>query len=249
MTATISLEELNEQSALLDRVDRKYLIKTSDLPVIWNNLDDCSRVLDINGLTWFGYHSVYYDTPELDCYADAGIGRRRRFKVRTRAYLSSDEHWLEVKTRGPRGTTIKDRLARTGDSGSLSSAERHWIGQTLLFRGITHAPVETLQPTVTTDYSRRTIQICPADAPVSRLTIDVGLTCSTPDDNAESVSFDEYTIVETKGSPRPSRADRQLWTMGHRPLRVSKFGIGVALLNPELPNYKWHRIIKHEFAA
>ena len=49
MTATISLEELNEQSALLDRVDRKYLIKTSDLPVIWNNLDDCSRVLDING--------------------------------------------------------------------------------------------------------------------------------------------------------------------------------------------------------
>ena len=129
------------------------------------------------------------------------------------------------------------------------SAERHWIGQTLLFRGITHAPVETLQPTVTTDYSRRTIQICPADAPVSRLTIDVGLTCSTPDDNAESVSFDEYTIVETKGSPRPSRADRQLWTMGHRPLRVSKFGIGVALLNPELPDYKWHRIIKHEFAA
>mgnify|MGYP000954739699 FL=1 len=74
-------------------------------------------------------------------------------------------------------------------------------------------------------------------------------TCSTPDDNAESVSFDEYTIVETKGSPRPSRADRQLWTMGHRPLRVSKFGIGVALLNPELPDYKWHRIIKHEFAA
>ncbi|WP_341728538.1 VTC domain-containing protein [Brooklawnia sp.] len=248
MTATISLDELNSQSALLDRVDRKYLIEVAELPMLLNRLEPYSRILEIDGLTWFGYHSVYYDTPDLDCYAGAGTGRRRRFKVRTREYLNTDQHFLEVKTRGPRKTTIKDRIDRS-DAGSISSDERRWISQTLASRGVRNAPVDELQPILTTYYSRRTVQICPSDAEISRMTIDIGLTCSSPYHSQHSAVLDDYAVVETKGGSRPSPADRALWAMRHRPTSISKFGVGVALLNPQLPDFKWHRVITHQFAA
>ena len=211
MTATIGLDELNRQSALLNRVDRKYLIAAREVPMILHRLEGCAKVLEINGLSWFGY---------------------------------------QVKTRGPRRTTVKDRLARADDAAQLTSSELRWISEILAYRGVRNAPVDGLQPLLTTRYSRRTLQLGTIAGDFSRLTIDVGLSCSVPgDDAADSASLDEFAIVETKGSPHPSAADRLLWRLGHRPLRISKYGIGMALINPQLPDYKWHRIITHQLAA
>ncbi|WIY81745.1 VTC domain-containing protein [Propionimicrobium sp. PCR01-08-3] len=248
MRQTISLDELNAQSNMLTRVDRKYLMPTSELPAFFRSLEYCSRILEINGLTWFGYHSVYYDTPDLRSYADAGTGRRRRFKVRTRDYLSSGDHWLEVKTRGPRKTTVKDRVPLAGSSETISSSNRHWIADTLSFRNIPGTPVATMRPALTTNYSRRTLQIRSANGELSRMTVDVGLQFMMPDDSA-ALTLDDYAIVETKGSPRPAPSDRLLWSIGHRPQQMSKFGVGLALLNPQLPAFKWNRIIRREFAG
>jgi len=30
---------------------------------------------------------------------------------------------------------------------------------------------------------------------------------------------------------------------GHRPLRISKYGVGMAALHPGLPELKWHRVL------
>ena len=78
MTATISLDELLAESELLNRVDRKYLISAADLPAIITRLETDARVLTIEGLSWFSYQSLYFDTPDLDCYTAAGRGRRRQ---------------------------------------------------------------------------------------------------------------------------------------------------------------------------
>lgn len=250
MTATIGLDELNSQSALQDRVDRKYLIKASEVSELLFRLGDTCRVLEIEGFTWFAYRSTYYDTPDLDCYLRAGTRRRRRFKVRTREYLATDHRFLEVKTRGPRKTTVKDRLARDEQTDLISPDERRWVCEVLTFRGIANPPVAELEATLTTNYSRRTLQICPPDEPVSRMTIDLGLAYSTPGDNSgNEIALNGHAIVETKGGPRPSHADHQLWTMRHRPIGISKFGVGMALLNPQLPDLKWHGVIKQELAA
>lgn len=253
MTATISLEQLLTESSLLDRVDRKYLLRLTELAEFNHRLPDGVRVLQIDGMTWFGYRSCYYDTPGLACYLDAGRRRRRRFKVRTREYLHSSQRWLEVKTRGPRGTTIKDRIERHTDDDALTLAELRWITQTLRERGIAEASVVTLTPALTTAYHRRTLQYVPPEGgPASRLTIDVDLACGLPvtcPQGPLEIDFDRFVVVETKGAARPSRVDRVLWSMGHRPLHVSKYGIGTAALRPDVPELKWHHVLNRYLAA
>ncbi len=222
--ATISLDELSAQSALQDRVDRKYLIEAPEVPRLLLGLGDNFRVLEIDGFTWFAYCSTYYDTPDLDCYSEAGTGRRRRFKVRTREYLATDQHFLEAKTRGPRKMTVKDRPARTEQADLISPDERRWLSEVLTFRGIPNPPVDQLPAALTTNYSHRTLQICPPGQPISRMTIDLGLKYSIPADGFENeIALNDYAIVETKGSPRRSYVDHLRWTMRHRPTSISKF--------------------------
>ena len=50
-------------------------------------------------------------------------------------------------------------------------------------------------------------------------------------------------IVESKTAGPPSPVDRILWSMGHRPVCVSKFGTGLAALYPELPANRWRRAL------
>ena len=50
-------------------------------------------------------------------------------------------------------------------------------------------------------------------------------------------------IVETKGGSTPSPLDRALWRAGVRPSRISKYGVGLAALDDDLPSLKWHRLL------
>lgn len=259
MIATIGLEELVADSALMSRIDRKYLLDATELPEFEARLGPGVRVLQINGLTWFSYRSRYFDTAKLDCYLDAGRRRRRRFKVRTREYLDSSQEWLEVKTRGARGTTVKDRIERRlddltfpGDDGP-TPGELNWITRTLHDRGIAKPATRSLTPALTTSYERRTLQVVPRyGEAASRLTIDVGLRCELPAhpvDGPQATNFERYAFVETKGGPRGSMADRLLWSMGHRPLSVSKYGLGIAALRPDMPPLKWRYLLSRRLAA
>lgn len=101
----IDLDRLNVQGALQFRMDTKYLVSADearDLPT-WFPRE--AGVLQIEGKREFSYLSINFDTPNLDCYRAAAFSRRRRFKVRTRAYLDSQSAFLEVKIRGRRGVT------------------------------------------------------------------------------------------------------------------------------------------------
>lgn len=253
VTTTISLPELVADSALLTRVDRKYLLPVSQLSELQDRLAGSIRVLQIDGLTWFDYRSCYHDTPGLHCYLAAGRRRRRRFKVRTRTYLQSSQSWLEVKSRGPRGSTVKDRIERRSNDDELSLAELCWITRTMSDRHVDAPAAITLVPTLTTNYQRRTLQVAGQDGePPSRMTLDVGLSCELPPEapgGSLVVGFDEFAFVETKGGPRASVADRTLWSMGHRPLGISKYGLGVASLRPDLPTLKWHHLLDVCLAA
>ncbi len=120
----VSLEALLDQAALQTRIDRKYVLADDDLAgALLDASRQPARVLEIDGRRRFAYRSTYFDTPALDAFHTSGRGRRRRFKVRTRVYRHSGETWLEVKTRGPRGTTVKDRLPYDlADAGRLTAA-------------------------------------------------------------------------------------------------------------------------------
>ena len=238
----VSLERLLDQAALQTRIDRKYVLAADELPVALGPIRARLAVLDIEGRRSFAYRSTYFDTPALDAFHLAGRGRRRRFKVRTRVYRHSGDTWLEVKTRGPRGTTVKDRLPYDlADAGRLTPPAREFIAATLAAHSVENVDVAALAPSLHTSYDRVTLLLAGADG-VSRATIDSGLAWRRPGSTL-SVSVPDTLIVETKGGSSPSALDRALWRTGTRPSRVSKYGAGLAALDDDLPDLKWHRVL------
>ena len=114
---------------MLTRVDRKYALDAATASAILSHLPEDTKVLQIDGQVSQGYASTYYDTPDMDSYLLTALKRRRRFKVRTRSYLSSSASFLEVKTRGPRGVTVKKRMPISWDEAGapLAGERRSWV--------------------------------------------------------------------------------------------------------------------------
>ncbi|WP_194786145.1 polyphosphate polymerase domain-containing protein [Actinomyces haliotis] len=251
-----TLAELNAAAGLLTRVDRKYLVPLDDTQRVVDAVADRSRVLEIDGRRGFAYSSTYFDTPALDSYLLSARKRRRRFKVRTRSYLDSGLTFLEVKTRGPRGATVKKRVPyEPDDADRLTPAGRDFVTACLLDSGTATGDAArrvsaALVPVMSTTYERTTLHL-PEDE--ARATVDTGLVWTPLDAVGRpcgtSREAGALAVVETKNPATPSPTDRLLWSVGHRPARVSKYATGMALLHPELPANKWHRVMSHELAA
>lgn len=237
----LSLAELNAAAALLTRVDRKYALAASDLPRVLADLPADAHVLEIDGARAFAYRSTYLDTADLAAFRGSVQRRRRRWKVRTRSYATG-EAFLEVKTR--RGAaTVKERIGwppgdAVGAGLRLATVGREFVEASLGTAGI-QLDAAALRPALVTAYHRTTLLLPSAGA---RATIDADLECSTPDGSAAR-AFAGRVILETKSGAAPSVLDRSLWRLGHRPVSLSKYGLGQALLHPDLPANRWHRLV------
>nr|WP_300336975.1 polyphosphate polymerase domain-containing protein [Actinomyces sp.] len=246
----ISLEALNAAASLLTRVDRKYLVPAHVAQGLVQALAPRARVLEIEGTRSFSYASTYFDTPGLESYLAAARKRRRRFKVRTRSYLDSGLTFLEVKTRGARGATVKKRVPYGADDADrLTARGRAFVAQRLDEAGITPASAHHLEPVMATTYARSTLLLPGDDA---RLTLDTRLAWQeTLPDGGRGTRRTAHglVVVETKNPATPSPADRWLWGTGYRPTTISKYATGMAALHPQLPSNKWSRVLRRELAA
>ena len=240
--APVGLEELVERAGLLTRVDRKYLVPVAEVGALVGGLAADAQVLEIAGRRLFDYESVYFDTPDLLAYHLAAHRRRRRFKVRTRTYHDSAQCWIEVKTRGVRGTTVKDRVPHLLDDRGTVTPALPFVTATLTAHGIADVDGARWTPTLVTRYRRATILLPATD---SRLTVDVDLAWH---DGSRTLHLDGLAVVETKTGSTASGADRLLWTHGHRPLSISKYATGLAALRPDLPSTRWRRTLRRHLA-
>ncbi len=241
--APISLEELVGRAALQRRVDRKYVLPLADAELLLDLVPPTTRVLQIDGRHDFRYASVYFDTARRDSYLMAARSRRRRFKVRTRAYLDTGSTWLEVKTRQGR-FTVKDRIPHPAldQPEQLDRDGAAYVGRTLDGARITGINPAELQPTLHTAYRRTTLHLPDTD---SRVTLDTHLHFASAGwDDGLALDLPGLAIVETKTTSHPCAADRILWSIGHRPTRVSKYATGLAALHPELPHTTWRRLVR-----
>lgn len=229
---TITLDELTQSDAMMTRVDRKYVLRKQDAEQLWQSLPRGTRVLEIGGVTQHEYDTTYFDTANLDCYLDAAHKRRRRFKIRARTYRSTGTRFLELKTKGPRGFTVKERTL-------IDDTSNHWDWFNS-HSNRTGCTAQDLVPVLENTYQRATLS--PPDA--GRATIDTNLVWRN--EHGEIAGLD-LVIVETKSGATPSLIDKLLWQHGHRPRRLSKFGCGMAALNPDLPANNWHRTLTHFF--
>ncbi len=236
--SSIDLPTLLAAAALQTRTDRKYLIPRTAIADMVHALEPHLVALEIDGRRQSRYESMYFDTPGLDCYLAAAHNRRRRMKVRTRTYLESGACLLEIKRVSARGQTIKERLDHPVGA-------RHAIGPTgrafLLERGVTAPMVDDLRVRLVTDYRRATL----LDSAGARITLDTGLRCTAPD--GTRCGLDDLVVVETKSPGPPTGFDRALWARGIRPVPISKYGTGLAALEPSIPANKWNRTLRRHF--
>lgn len=240
---TVGLAELDAEAALMTRTDRKYVVPAADLDAIVTGVHGL-RVLVVDGRRASRYESTYLDTVDLDSWSGAAHRRRRRWKVRRRVYADTGVCWLEVKTRGPRGTTVKERLAHPGgDPFEVAGAADAWVRTRLRAADVHGVDPQQLVPTLRTSYRRTTLLLAGG---AGRATVDRGLRWTSAHGSAE---VGDVLVVETKsGSAGPGPLDRRLWELGHRPVRISKYGTGLALLTPDLPGNRWHRVTTRHLA-
>lgn len=170
---TIGLTELNERASMLTRVDRKYALEHDRASAILSHLPEATRVLQVGGRVSQGYASTYYDTPNMDSYLLTALKRRRRFKVRSRRYLSSGASFLEVKTRGARKTTVKKRMTISPDEAGapLAGERRRWVTDRVEPTGYASL-VPVLEPVLEGSYERNTLLLPNGEG---RATVDTGL--------------------------------------------------------------------------
>lgn len=243
--ADISLDELVAEAALLTRIDRKYLVAAQQAPEVLAGLPRSTRVLTIDDRRAARYASTYFDTPELTAYHGAALRRRRRFKVRTRTYVDSNDQYLEVKTEGARGVTVKERIdLHHGDLDPLGEVGREYIDETLAATHIDHVHSADLHPVLETHYRRTTLYLPDTH---SRATIDTDLRWLRLGDDAAELTLPDLVIVETKSGAQPSPVDQLLWHAGIRPTAISKYATGMAAFDHNLPHNRWARVLRRHF--
>lgn len=243
----IDLDALVQAASLQDRFDRKYLVPEQVVARLGEALTAApvaAAVLADGEQRWFGYRSHYFDTRTLASYRMAAHRRPQRYKVRTRSYLDSQSHFLEVKVRDRRGRTVKTRTPWTPDphwQHPLDAEGTRFVGEVLGRRLDPRAP---LRGQLRTDYSRMTVLLADEGA---RATLDLGLTAT--DAVGRSVRYAGLAVVETKTSGRPCTVDRLLWSLGHRPIRMSKYATSLAAVRPDLPANRWQPALRRLLLA
>jgi hypothetical protein len=237
---TVSLDQVLAVADLQTRVDRKYVVPVDTVVGVLEEVRDGLSVLQISQLRLFRYESVYFDTPDLAAYHQHAHDRRRRVKVRTRTYLDSGECVLEFKSVGGRGETIKDRhpfcLAERRDLTAGARALAHErLGHLI--------DTAALRQVLTTAYRRATFL---DTATGSRATCDVDLRF---EDGAgrRFGPLDGLVVVESKTRGSDSPVDQALRRRGARPVSLSKYCVGMAVLDPSLPANRWNRELRRHF--
>ncbi|MBR3386644.1 MAG: polyphosphate polymerase domain-containing protein [Bacteroidales bacterium] len=224
--APVSLEEM-DAVRLMNRVDTKYLTDEATLAGVLRDAAAAGyRVLVAGGVRISPYDSVYFDTPELRMFSDHHNRRLRRQKVRTRAYVSSGDAFLEIKRKNNRGRTKKKRTAipmtELPDFRADAAACRY-LADWSDFRA------EEISPSLETLFQRITL-VNPALT--ERITIDTDLRFKNFRTGLET-SLGEAVIIELKQDGRAASPMKGI-LLDHRvkPARISKYCIAVTLTDP-----------------
>jgi hypothetical protein len=227
----LSLEQLDEQAALRQRVDTKYAVPEAVAEELVEGVADHYRALEIDGRRSFGYESVYFDTPDLRCFADHVEGRRPRFKVRSRYYRDTGACFFEVKVKRADETTIKRQRPYDREAhGSITEPARVFLEETLAELADQPAPAD-LAPSLSTSYERVTLA---AKEGRERATFDLAVAMHAMDGRHAELR-EGSLFVETKTEAGQSRIDRELSAAGCTAMSISKYRLGIGLLLADDP--------------
>jgi hypothetical protein len=218
----ISLDQMDDVK-LMDRIDMKFILPFEQFAGILPQLAQNYKVLTINDNRVFSYQTDYYDTPDLNMFYDHHNGRLTRFKVRHREYIESRLAFLEVKLRSNKGRIIKERIKYQNQN---SQSFAGFIEK--------HTPYNPgkLVCTVVNHFNRFTLV---DHGMKERVTTDFNISFT---DRLRNIFLNGLVIIEIK----QARADKTsliyqaLKKNNIRPTSISKYCVGVSLLNDTSKN-------------
>ena len=222
----LSLADLNTKAEMMARIDNKYVVARAALAEVIPALAQHFDILDIDDRRAFTYDTRYFDDALHSAYYEHHQGRRKGFKVRTRSYADAGLCYLEVKVKGTRGMTMKNRIPHDpAASDRLTDAARTYVDD--VYSSHYGMPFRyDLRWTLDIRYRRITLV---AKDGGERMTIDTDLafTSGTASKRCSSDMF----IIETKSALGRGFADLCLRRVHERPMKkCSKYCIGMASL-------------------
>jgi hypothetical protein len=223
------LDDLNNAN-LMSRVDSKFILPISFLPVLLAGIRSQYSVLKINDKRVFEYHNYYFDTPQMRFYQDHHNGKLNRFKVRHRNYLDTNTQFLEVKFKNNQKRTIKTRIKLMGQPEQENNAQRKLCTQ--FINQQMNRKFEDLIISQQGGYRRIALA---SEQRAERLTLDFGLWfkgLQGGSDTSEKMALPGFFIAELKQNKRSkqSPAYQVLAANGFHPTSFSKYCIGCALI-------------------
>ena len=226
----VTLDEIQDY-ALQDRVDTKYLIRLMDLPALLKALYDSYSILEVETYKINGYRTLYLDTPVLSFYHDHHNGKRPRYKIRMREYLSSGQVFFEIKKKENEFRTIKNRVEISRIREYLTPTMRDFLSE--------YYPGEArnLQPALWNTFDRITLV---NNNTFERLTVDSGLSFFN---NTNTLQLSHLAVLELKQSDfsRASTIIQTLKLKGYQPISFSKYCTGIATLRTDVKRNRFKK--------
>jgi VTC domain len=221
----ISLKEV-QKASLMRRKDSKYVFDVERLPSLLEKVSAEYRVMEIEGVRAQSYQTFYYDTPEFDMYFKHHRGMLNRHKIRFRKYGTSNDMFLEVKKKNAKGVTVKNRMETGNGEMSIQSGEEEFLNEYTPFE------CDSIIPVLENSFNRITL-VNPSQT--ERITLDYNLWFSSTI-SEKTIEVPGVAIAEIKYGDHlaGSRFHAALRGAKISPQRISKYCIGMAILNPDL---------------
>lgn len=231
----ISLEQM-DQVKLMNRTDRKYWFAREHLAQILVSVCQDYYILEVQGERNLPYATTYYDTACNQMYSNHHRGKRNRYKIRRRNYVSSQSSFLEVKFKSNKGRTIKVRRKSNYDNAGFDDKDREFITQKSPYS------CDDLVKVLENGFNRLMLV---SRAMNERCTIDSSLRFRS---GGGEVHLDDLVIVEVKTDGRSHSAIIDALNQKRlRPSGFSKYCMGRSLTDNSLKqnNFKHkHRVIE-----
>ncbi|MEI6047866.1 MAG: polyphosphate polymerase domain-containing protein [Bacteroidota bacterium] len=216
----VGLDEM-DGIRLMNRVEMKYLFSVRKLPYLLDNLSGIYKVLEIDMIRVFPYHTTYLDTSGFLFYHQQLTGKLARHKVRYRRYESTGVTFLEVKKRTNKNRTIKWRIENNLNSNFPDENAASFIQE--------YIPYDSpdLRPVLINGFTRITLAGIELK---ERITIDYDLTFSSPDGIKAELPFLAIAELKREGFSGQSPFSKIIKQNGIRSTGFSKYSIGNSLL-------------------
>lgn len=224
---------------LMNRVDTKFITGTAELYILLEKATEHYRIVEIDGERITPYASVYFDTGNATMYHMHHDGKLNRYKIRMRTYLNSELSFLEVKRKNNKGRTSKKRMCISYESFNslvFGESEQEFLEKKTPYL----AP--SLKPLLQSSFKRITL----VDKNLSeRVTLDIDLNYKNISNN-QTRNMDGLVIIEMKqdGMNRSFFRD-YLNDLRIKPGSISKYCLGMVLVNPGLKSNRFKRKIRN----